>query len=85
MLTSLRTETESRLSIPVTTIGIAFPNSALESRKEVNDALTYSGLTKLDKLQVPDRELNAAYDAYGFGLCPSYTDSYKCEEEEPAF
>jgi hypothetical protein len=27
-------------------------------------------------------ELNAAYGAYGFGLCPSYTDPYKCEEEE---
>jgi hypothetical protein len=40
MLKSLRTETESRLSIPITTIGIAFPNSALESREEVNDALT---------------------------------------------
>ena len=30
-------------------------------------------------------ELNAAYGAYGFGLCPSYTDPYKCEEEEAAF
>jgi len=30
-------------------------------------------------------ELNSAYGAYGFGLCPSYTDPYKCEEEEAAF
>ncbi|PMD26740.1 hypothetical protein NA56DRAFT_654528 [Hyaloscypha hepaticicola] len=85
MLTSLRTETESRLSNSITTIGIAFSNSALESREEVNDALHYAGLNKLDKLQVPDRELNAAYGAYGFGLCTSYTDPYKCEEEESAF
>lgn len=85
MLTLLRTETESRLSIHVTTIGIAFPNSALESREEVNDALSYAGLKKLGKWQDPDRELNAAYGAYGFGMCPSYTDPYKCEEEEAPF
>jgi hypothetical protein len=36
----LRFETESRLSNFVTTIGIAFPNAALEPREEFDDALT---------------------------------------------
>jgi hypothetical protein len=85
MLKLLRSETESRLSISVPSIGIAFADSALESREEVNDALIYAGLNKLGKRQTPDTELNAAYRAYGFGLCTSYTDPYKCEEEEAAF
>jgi hypothetical protein len=82
MLASLRNETESRLSISITTVGLAFPNSALESRDEVNDALRYAGLNPLDPGQVPDRELNAAYGAYHSGLCPPYTDPYRWEEGE---
>lgn len=85
MLTSLRSETESRLSVPITTVGIALPNAALESLEEVNDALSYSSLNKLGEWQIPDRELNSAYAAFGYGLCSSYTDPYKCEEEEEVF
>jgi len=85
MLSMLRSETESQLSISVATIDIAFPNAALVSQEEVNDALIYAGLKKRDKWQRQDRELNAAYGAYGFGLCASYTDPYECEEEEDAF
>ncbi len=85
MLMALRSKAESHLSTSVTTVGITFANAALASRKEVNDALRYAGLKPLDEWQVPDRELNAAYGAYGFGLCPSYRDPYKCEEEEEAF
>lgn len=85
MLTLLRSETESCLSTSISTIDIAFANTAFPSREEVNDALSYTGLKKLGKWQIPDGELNAAYGAYGFGLCSSYTDPYKCEEEEAAF
>ena len=85
MLTSLRFETESRLSTPITTVGIALPNAALESLEEINDALSYASLNKLGEERIPDRELNSAYAAYGYGLCSSYTDPYKCEEEEEVF
>jgi hypothetical protein len=84
MLTSLHSEAKTRLNISITTVGIAFANSAQVSLEEINDALTYAGLQSLGKWQVPDRELNAAYGAYGFGLCSSYTVPYKCEEEEAA-
>jgi hypothetical protein len=40
LLKVLRSATGPRLSISITTVGIAFPNAALESREEVNDALT---------------------------------------------
>ena len=68
MLTLLRSETESQLSISATTVGIAFANAALESREGVDDALSYAGLKKLGKWQVPNRELY-------WSVCgPSYTD-----------
>jgi hypothetical protein len=54
MLKLLRSETESRLSISVTTVGIAFPNAALESPEEVNDTLSYAGLSKLDQRPMAD-------------------------------
>jgi hypothetical protein len=86
MLTKLRRETESYLTAQnVTTVGITVSNAAPASLEEINDALTHSRMEKLDKRQVPDRELNSAYGSYGFGLCTSYTDPYACEEEEAAF
>lgn len=85
MLSSLRSEAESQLSTTITSVGIAIANAALASHEEINDAMSYAGLKTLDEFQVPDGQLNAAYGAYGFGLCPSYRDPYKCEEEEDAF
>lgn len=85
LLTDLRSAAEPHIADLNHTFGVAFANGALASLEEVNDALSHAGMTKLGKWQVPDQELNAAYGAYGFGLCSTYTDPYKCEEEESAF
>lgn len=85
MLNALRSETETRLSTSIATVGIAYPNGAALSVEETNDALVYTGFKKLHEWPAANKELNAAYGAYGFGLCPSYADPYDCEEEEEAF
>jgi hypothetical protein len=85
MLRSLRDKAQARSSTQVATVGIALANAALASSEEINDALVYAGLQPLGEWQVPDRELNAAYGASGFGLCTSYTDPFRCAEEESGF
>jgi hypothetical protein len=82
MIQLLRSEVEKRLQSSIRTIGIAFPNGALISRNEVNDALAYAGLQPIGKFQTLDYELNAAYGANDFGFCPFYTNFQTCEEEE---
>ncbi|KUJ17711.1 uncharacterized protein LY89DRAFT_718352 [Mollisia scopiformis] len=84
MLRMLRSETESRLSISITTIGLAIPNAAFASHEEVNDALVYAGLKPLPKRAIHDGDFNAVYAAHGYGLCATYADPYKCEKEENA-
>lgn len=82
MLKSLRSKAESHLSKSVTAIDLALPGAASLSINEINDALAYVGLKKLDGWQLPEGEINSAYAAYGHGLCSSYTDPYQCEAEE---
>lgn len=89
MLKSLRLATEAHLGLPVATVGLAAPRSTHLSLDEINDALVYAGLEKAGSgpghpLRLSE-ELNAAYGAYGYGLCPSYKDPYLCEAEEDQF
>jgi hypothetical protein len=85
MLTLIRSATDSHLSTSHNSIGVASPKAAVVSLEEINDALSHARFKKLDRWQHLDGELNAAYGAYGFGLCDSYTDPHQCEAEEAVF
>ena len=87
MLESLHSKTKSRLLISKGTAGIASASGAYLGSDEINDALVHAGLRKLDPglLYIHDSESNSAYAAHGLGLCASYTDVQKCDEEEDAF
>lgn len=83
IISDLRKNAASHLGHEVTTLGIASAVGTSLIVDELNDALVYLGLTKINAFeQSNDNELNAAYAATGHGLCGSFTDPYTCEEEE---
>lgn len=83
MLVLLKDMTEAKLRTPVEGIVLSFPGLAALYDEDIEDAITYSKLIRLQShiSQGQVRELQGAFGGYGHGICKSYLESKACFDE----
>ena len=90
MVSQLRREAEAVLERRVKGVAISSPDRVRLTVYEIKDILDYLWMEDLvaEEKKTASNQLFtmvAAAAGYGDGLCPSYTDAYRCEEEENQF